>query len=493
MRLLGLKTFRHGVHPPESKEATEALSIRQFPFAPMLIVPLVQHIGKPAIAEVEPGDEVVRGQRIARPDGFVSVAMHAPASGVVRRIGLNPSITGRMVPSVFIQPHPGSSQEVVEGAACLVEEATTEQIIQAIQEAGIVGLGGAAFPTHVKLKIPEGKYLDTLLINGVECEPYLTTDHHVMLEQREDIFQGIRYLVKVTGVHRVIIGVEANKPDAAAHLQAGVPSDLPIRVEVLRVKYPQGAEKMLISALLGREVPSGGLPLDVHALCVNVATAAEIGRLLPRGQGIQERVITISGPAVTHKGNYRIPIGTPLRFLLEHVGTSPDVNRVFLGGPMMGAAASSLDIPIMKGTSGVVAFTDIAAAATHAREYPCIRCGYCVDACPIFLNPSQLGLLARNGEYERMRRDEHLMDCFECGSCSFVCPSHIPLAQRFRVAKASLRKADASALASKAGERPAAEKVAAAVEKAASERADSEKAASETAASETVAPAGASR
>ena len=488
MRLLGMKTFRHGVHPPESKDATEKLEIRQFPFAPTLVIPLVQHIGKPAVAEVVPGQEVVRGQRIARPDGFVSVAMHAPASGEVKKIALAPSITGRMVPAVYLEPFPGSTQEVADGTPCPLD-ATPDQMIAAIQDAGIVGLGGAAFPTHVKLKIPEGRYADTLLINGVECEPYLTTDHHVMLEQRDDIFEGIRYLMRITGVERVIIGVEANKPDAAAHLRAGVPEDLPVDVEVLRVKYPQGAEKMLITALLGREVPSGALPLDVHALCVNVATTAEIGRLLPNGRGIQERVITISGPAVKQKGNYRIPIGTPLRFILDHVGISPDLNRVFLGGPMMGAAASSLDIPIMKGTSGVVAFTDIDAQATHAHEYPCIRCGYCVDACPIFLNPSQLGLLAKNGEYERMRQEQNLMDCFECGSCSFVCPSHIPLAQRFRVAKTSLRKADAAAAAAaqsespaapslpkeaqpKPGERPAAEKTAAAVEKAAAEKAE---------------------
>jgi electron transport complex protein RnfC len=265
-----------------------------------------------------------------------------------------------------------------------------------------------------------------------------------MLEQRDDIYMGIRYLLKISAAERVIIGVEANKADAAEHLRAGAPADLPLTVDVLPVKYPQGAEKMLFSAMLGREVPSGGLPLDVGALCVNVATAAEIGRLLPRGRGIQERVITISGPAVKRKGNYRIPIGTPLRFVLEHVGVEENVNRVFLGGPMMGAAASSLDIPITKGVSGVVAFTETEAERTHRAVYPCIRCAYCVDACPIFLNPSDLGLLALNQEYERMAGEFNLMDCFECGCCSFVCPSHIPLVQQFRFAKAAVRKAKAS-------------------------------------------------
>ncbi len=443
MNLLGLKTFRHGIHPPELKDETNGLPIRQFPFAPLLVVPLVQHLGKPSLPEVREGQEVTRGQRIARPDGFMSVSMHAPASGVVRKIALAPSITGRMVPAVYIEPFPGSTQEVAEGSPCPVEDATPEQIVAAVQDAGVVGLGGAAFPTHVKLVIPEDRYVDTLIINGIECEPYLTTDHRVMLEQSEDVFRGVRYLLRVTGAGRAIVGVEANKRDAYEHLRRTLPGDLPATVELLEVKYPQGAEKMLITALLGREVPSGGLPLDVHALCVNVATTAEIGRLLPHGRGIQERVITITGPAVKKKGNYRIPIGTPLRFLLEAVGVEEGVDRVFLGGPMMGAAASSLDIPITKGTSGAVAFTGAESERTHRHVYPCIRCGYCVDACPIFLNPSQLGLLAQRGENQRMADEYHLMDCFECGSCSFVCPSHIPLVQQFRVAKKAVRDAAA--------------------------------------------------
>jgi electron transport complex protein RnfC len=440
MRLLGLKTFRHGVHPPEAKDETKDLPIRQFPFAPRLVVPLVQHAGKPSLPVVREGQEVVRGQRLAKPDGFMSVAMHAPATGVVRRIALAPSISGRMVPAVYLEPFPGSTQEIADGTPCPLD-ATPDEIVAAIQEAGIVGLGGAAFPTHVKLRIPEGKSVDTLILNGAECEPFLTTDHRVMLEQRDDIYTGIRYLLRVTGAGRVIVGVEENKPDAAAHLRAGLPADLPATVELLRVKYPQGAEKMLIAALLGREVPSGKLPLDVHALVVNVATAAEIGRLLPHGRGIQERVVTVSGPAVRKKGNYRIPIGTPLRFLLDYVGVDEStLNRVFLGGPMMGAAVSSLDISLTKGTSGVVAFTETQAERTHRRVFPCIRCGRCLDACPMFLNPSELGQLARHEEYERMADERHLMDCFECGSCSFVCPSHIPLVQQFRVAKQMVRK-----------------------------------------------------
>ena len=443
MSLLGLKTFRHGVHPPEAKDDTKGMAIRQFPFAPLLVVPLVQHAGKPSLPVVREGQEVARGQRIARPDGYMSVAMHAPASGTVRRIALAPSISGRMVPAVYLEPFPGSTQEVSAGKPCTLE-APVEEMLAAIQEAGVVGLGGAAFPTHVKLKVPEGRTIDTLILNGAECEPFLTTDHRVMLEQRDDIFTGIRYLRRITGAGRVIIGVESNKPDAAEHLRAGVPTDFQVEVEVLSVKYPQGAEKMLITALLGREVPSRGLPSDVGALVVNVATAAEIGRLLALGRGIQERVVTVTGPAVARKGNYRIPIGTPLRFVLETVGVGPGVRRVFLGGPMMGQAASSLDIAITKGVSGVVAFDDDLAQGTDRTIHPCIRCGYCLEACPMFLNPSALGLLARNEEYERMAAEQHLMDCFECGSCSFVCPAHIPLVQQFRVAKAMVRKRGAA-------------------------------------------------
>lgn len=446
MAFFGGKTFAHGIHPPGLKESTRELSIRQFPFAGTLAVPLSQHIGKPAIPVVSEGQEVVRGQCIAKPDGFISVAMHAPASGIVRSISLVPSITGRMVKGIFIEPYAASTQEIAEGKPCDAATATPEEIVDAIQQAGVVGLGGAGFPTHAKLKIPDGKHVDTLIINGAECEPILTTDHRVMLEHTDDIYAGIPYLMRATGAKRVIIAVESNKPDAAETLKAALPGDLPATVEVLPVKYPQGAEKMLITALTGREIPSGALPLDVHAIVVNVGTTAEIGRLLPQGNGIQERVITVSGPGVKKKGNYRIQIGTPLRFILESVGVEDDITRVFLGGPMMGQSVSSLDIRVTKGTTGVIAFTERESGRMKARkEYPCIRCGYCVDVCPIFLNPSQLGLLASAEKHQSMVKDFNLMDCFECGCCTFVCPSHIPLVQKFRVAKSAVRKAKAPA------------------------------------------------
>jgi electron transport complex protein RnfC len=435
-----LASFPHGIHPPTCKDDTCDLPIRQFPFAPVMAIPLSQHQGKPARAIVREGEQVLRGQRIADADGFNSVAMHAPATGRIQRIALMPGVSGQMSPGIYLVPDPGSTQEVCQGVPCELEKASAEEIILAIQQAGIVGLGGAAFPTHAKLKIPAGMKVDTLLLNGAECEPYLTTDHRVMLEQTEDIFIGIRYLLKACGAERAVIGIEANKQDAADRLLALLPGDLPVSIELCSVKYPQGAEKMLVKSLLHRDIPAGGLPRDIGVVVINVATAAEIGHLLPRGQGIQERVITISGPAIKKKGNYQIPIGTPLRFALEYAELDPDVSQVFLGGPMMGTALTSLDIPITKGTSGFIAFTRQQTGAIQQPEYPCINCGYCVSACPVFLNPARLGALARTADYQSMADNYHLLDCFECGACAYVCPAHIPLVQRFRSAKSMLRK-----------------------------------------------------
>ncbi|MEC7770339.1 MAG: electron transport complex subunit RsxC [Bacteroidota bacterium] len=435
-------SFKHGIHPPESKDDTSGLPIRQFPFAPVIILPMAQHIGTPSEIVVREGQEVQRGQLLAKANGYVSVPMHAPVSGKVRKIANVPTISGKMSLGIYLEAFPFSTQEVLEGNPIDPDTATPEEILQGIQDAGIVGLGGAAFPTHVKLKIPEGKTCETLIINGVECEPYLTTDHRVMLEQENDIFTGIKYLLKTTGAKKAIIGIEANKQDAADHLSKHMPKGLPIAVKVLPVKYPQGAEKMLITSILGKEIPSGKLPIEAGAVVVNVATTAEIGRLLPHGRGIQERVITITGPGVKKKGNYLIPVGTPLRYVLEQVGVDQEISEVYMGGPMMGMAVSNLDISIVKGTSGILVFTkkDVDRSTTI---YPCIKCGACVDACPILLNPSKLGILAKFEAYDEMASDYNLMDCFECGSCTYVCPSHIPLVQYFRSAKRIVRKREA--------------------------------------------------
>jgi electron transport complex protein RnfC len=440
------EAFAHGVHPPGLKEQTASLAIEQFPFAPLLVVPLVQHIGQPAEAVVAVGQEVVRGAVIAKPGGPLSVPMHAPASGVVRALGLVPSLSGRMVPAVYLQPHPGSTQEVLGGSGCELDRAEPADIVTAIRQAGLVGLGGAAFPTYAKLQVPAGRSVDTLLINGAECEPYLTTDHRVMLEQADEVVRGVAYLLKASGAGAALIAVEANKQDAAERLRQALAgrNERRVKVVVLPVKYPQGAEKMLIKALLGREVPARAFPVDVGVLCFNVASTAEIGYLLPRGEGLQERVLTVGGPGIARPGNYRVPIGTPVRFLLETLGTTDHISVVFSGGPMMGQALSSLDIPVTKGTTGIIALGVQQTGQLDAqREFPCIRCGSCLDACPMFLNPAQLGVLAKRQQFDVMAAEHHLMDCFECGCCTYVCPAHIPLVHHFRVAKQAVRRAAA--------------------------------------------------
>lgn len=438
-RWFGRKTFAHGIHPQGNKEITSGLAIRRLPFAPTLTVPLAQHLGKPARAIVKAGEEVVRGQPIAVADGFMSVPHHAPVSGQVAAIALMPSAQGPRVMSIIIKARQASSQEILWRTPREMDKLTAEEIIGAVQETGMVGLGGAAFPSHVKLKVPEDAVIDTLIVNGCECEPYLTTDHRVMLEHTEELIRGTHYALQATGAARAIIGVEDNKPDAIEAIRKALPEDGRIRVEAVQTKYPQGAEKMLITSLLGREVPSGGLPAQIGVVVNNVGTLAALGHLLPRGEGLIERVVTVTGPGVKKPGNYLVPIGTPLRFLLEQAGFSGSEQEVILGGPMMGNAVASLDVPVTKGTSGVLVLSSSETSSTR-KVYPCIRCGECVSACPMLLNPSQLGMLAAKREYETMAERFHLRDCIECGSCSFVCPSSIPLVQYFRIAKAILRE-----------------------------------------------------
>jgi len=445
LTLLGLdKTFSHGVHPPEYKELTAHKPIRRMPFADEMIIPLSQHTGAPAKPIVREGQEVVRSEPIAEPGGFVSVPMHAPATGRIKRIGLAHDMRGGMSPAIFLQLYPGESQEILYGAPVDVDGMTNEQIVKAVQGTGVVGLGGAAFPTHVKLAVPKHKKIDTVIVNGCECEPYLTTDHRLMVEYPEEIYEGIRVVQRAYKAQRVIVGIENNKPDAVEAMRRAKPPNEPIDVESIETKYPQGAEKMLIKALLDREVPSGGLPLDVGAAVFNVATLAQVGELLPLQRGLIERVITVTGPAVSNPGNFLVALGTPIRFVLEQCGCHiEEPLEVVLGGPMMGIAISSLDIPITKGVTGLLVLDKATIEERDLKEYPCIHCGKCVDACPIHLNPSKLGELARKGEYDTMANEFNLMDCFECGSCSYVCPSNIPLVQRFRVAKTIIRERNA--------------------------------------------------
>jgi electron transport complex protein RnfC len=439
------KTFSHGVYPLEHKELTAGKPIKRLPFAPLLVIPLSQHRGQPAVPLVKPGQEVVRGEPIARADGFMSVPMHAPATGVIKAIDLCPTAAGPKTEAIYLKVYQGASQQVLYQAPREPSLLSPQEIVAATQEAGLVGLGGAAFPSHVKMCPPEGRRIETLVANGCECEPYLTCDHRIMLERTDHLIAGIRIAMRAVGAKRAIIGVEDNKLDAVGAIRARLPADTNIRVEAVETKYPQGAEKMLIKSLLKKEVPSGGLPADIGVAVYNVGTLAQLGELLPQTRGLIERVVTVSGPGATSPGNYLVPIGTPLRFLLEQAGATPEANEVILGGPMMGMSVGSLDVPITKAVSGVVVLEHDDPGQAPRSVYPCIKCSYCLDACPMQLNPSMLGQLAASREYARMEDSYHLNDCFECGCCSYVCPSNIPLTQYFRIAKALNREAKLNA------------------------------------------------
>jgi Na+-translocating ferredoxin:NAD+ oxidoreductase subunit C len=440
------EAFQRGVHPPSCK-LTAGTRIRRLPFPPRVIVPLSQHIGKVPHPIVKVGQEVVRGEPIARTEDWLSVPHHAPVTGVVEFIGLRPGVRGPWVESIVIRAHPGATQQDLWGQPRDLATASSSDILQAIWDTGMVGLGGAAFPTHAKLTVPKQAKVHTLVVNGCECEPYLTCDHRVMVEQADDLVTGIRYAMRATGAVRAIVGIEDNKRDArdavrAAIEKAGKLPEGEIFAELVPTKYPQGSEKMLIMALFGVEIPAGGLPVSLGMVVNNVGTLAALGRLLPAGRGLTERVVTITGPGVAKPGDYIVPLGTPLRFVLDYAGApGADARQVILGGPMMGQAAASLDVSITKGVSGVLVMHGAALSRREApKTYPCIKCAECVESCPMGLNPSQLGMLAAKREYDLMGSQYHLGECFECGCCSYVCPSNIPLVQQFRVAKQILRE-----------------------------------------------------
>jgi electron transport complex protein RnfC len=434
------KTFRHGIHPPDHKAQTQSTPIKRLPFAPELIIPLAQHFGAPSLPLVKPGQEVARGEPIADADGFMSVPIHAPATGRVKGIKLMPSARGPKVESIIIQTYPGATQMVLYGIQRDIGSMSRDELLQAVQDSGMVGLGGAGFPTHVKLKPPAESEIDTLVVNGCECEPYLTTDHRLMLERPYDLLQGIQIVMRIVGAPKAIIGIEDNKMDAVKLLKEHTQGLDAIEVRAVPTKYPQGSEKLLIKVLLGREVPSGGYPHQTGAVVQNIATLTQLGQLLPQSQGLIERVITIAGEGVKKPGNYLVPLGTPLRFILDSLGFSGDASQLILGGPMMGNTVSSLDVPVTKPVSGVLVFEKKAKKANQEKIYPCINCASCVEVCPMYLNPSTLGKLAAKRQYGVMMKDYHLNDCFECGCCSYVCPSNIPLVQYFRIAKSINRE-----------------------------------------------------
>lgn len=444
LEFLGI-TFRHGVHPPDSKSLTEHVPVRRMPFPRRVALPLRQHAGKPARCLVRVGDRVERGDVVAEADGFVSVPIHASAAGTVAEIGWWPHPDGSMARAVVVEVEPWSPQVPRPRLVPDWEGLTPDQVRAAVQQAGVVGLGGAAFPTHVKLSPPAEHPIEWLLVNGAECEPYLTTDHRTMVEYPERVHFGVRIMMQCLGVERAVIGVEKNKPDAIAALRSTLPDDLDVSVQPLVVKYPQGAEKMLIHVVTGREVPSGKLPMHVGAVVQNVGSIATIAEVFETGLPLVERIVTVTGPGVVRPSNLIVPVGTMLGDVLDFCGgVTDDAAEIVFGGPMMGSSQPDLRTPLVKGTTGVVVLTrrDVKPKETLA----CIRCGHCLDACPVFLNPQLLGRLARAGRYGEMT-DHHLSDCMLCGSCSYVCPSNIPLAQMFALSKRQLRRVEAGATA----------------------------------------------
>jgi electron transport complex protein RnfC len=434
-----LLTFSHGIHPEEYKDLSAHCKVERMPFVKEYVLPLSQHLGAPNKPLVQKGNKVKRGQKIGAANGFVSVALHAPVDGTVTDITLAENPNGQMVQSIIIAADPFSTQQLAPSVPKNYENMTVNEFISSIQESGIVGLGGAAFPAHVKFSIPEGKKCRYLILNGCECEPFLTSDHRTMVEFPDDVIHGTRILQHFINAEKIFIGIEANKPDAVSVLSSKAKhSGLPVEVVPLQVKYPQGAEKMMITAIIEKEVPSGKLPVDVEAIVSNISSIAAISQWFRLGQPLIERVVTVTGTAVKRPANVLVPFGTPLRSVVEFCGgITSGAARILLGGPMMGMVQKSLDTPVIKGTSGILILTSD--EVRDLSQYNCIRCARCLEACPMFLNPSLLGMLAKKGLWDEME-ENHVLDCFECGSCSYVCPSAIPLVQSFRVGKSIIRE-----------------------------------------------------
>ena len=429
-----LRTFKGGIHPPDNKHWTSHKAIEDCPLPDELVVPLSQHIGAPSVACVEVGQHVAKGQEIGSAKGFVSVPVHASTSGEVVAIENRPHPFGTPLPAVVIKPDGedswSSNLQFTDPGSL-----TSDELIEKVRQAGVVGMGGAAFPAHVKMSPPPEKPIHTLLFNGVECEPYLTSDHRMMLEESERVLQGVALLQYVYGAERVVIGIEANKPDAIALLKKQS-ADAPIEILPLQVKYPQGAEKQLIFAATGREVPSGGLPMDVGVAVHNVSTAAAVTDAVMLGRPLIERVCTVTGPAIKEPKNLRIRIGMSLSHLVEVCGgLVEEPGKIILGGPMMGFTQVGFDVPVIRGSSGLLLLREEDIA--NSPEGPCIRCARCVQACPMNLMPTTIAAYARRDLV--VETEEYCaMDCIECGSCSYVCPACIPLVQSIRHGKAAV-------------------------------------------------------
>lgn len=430
--------FKGGIHPEYNKELTATMAVNVMNPPEKVVIPLQQHIGAPCepLESIEVGTEVKKGQKIAESSGFVSAPIHASVSGKITAIGPYSHPLGRQIEAITIESDGQDQWDESVKSPGNIDDFSPEDIIAIVRDKGIVGLGGATFPAHVKLSPPSDKKIDVVVINGAECEPYLTADHRVMLERPEEIVFGLKMMIKALGAEKGVIGIEDNKTDALKVMEQFVADEDNITVVSLHTKYPQGAEKMLIQVTTGRVVPSGGLPLEVGVVNYNVGTAVAITEAVREGKPLIERVLTLTGSGVNRPANLLVRVGTLVSDVIEWSGGLKDNTfKLVIGGPMMGMAQPNPDIPVIKGTSGILALTD--EEVYLAESSPCIRCAKCVDGCPVQLMPTSI---AQAAEYEQFKQAEklHAMDCFECGCCSYVCPSKIPLTQWIRIAKAEI-------------------------------------------------------
>ncbi len=433
-----MKTFEiGGIHPPENKISKD-VPIEVLSIPKTVYIPLSQHLGAPAVPVVDKGDSVKTGQLIAKGESFISANIHSSVTGTVTKIDSIIDSSGYRRKAIIIDTSDDEWADGINSSTDIERERNTtkDDIIKKVQDKGIVGMGGATFPSHVKLMVPKGKKVEYLIINGVECEPYLTSDHRLMLEKTEEMLIGISLQMKALEVSRAIIGIENNKPDAIQKVKE-VAQDFPgISVEPLKIKYPQGGEKQLIKALINREVPSGKLPIEVGCVVHNVGTAFAVYEAVQKNKPLIERIVTVTGKNVAKPSNFLVRIGTPVSALIEAAGGLPsNAGKVVNGGPMMGKALNNLDAPVTKGTSGILLFPEV--ESSRKTLHNCIRCARCMSVCCMGLEPHLLAVLAENEKYEECE-NERIMDCIECGSCLYICPSGRPLLDNIRVGKAKV-------------------------------------------------------
>ena len=439
----GKGTFAKGVHPPEHKGLAADAIIEVLPTPALVKIALLQHVGAPCEATVKPRQEVALGEVVGQSEAFISAPVHASLAG---KTGLACAVTlpnGRRVQALPIKAEGDQLagdelyKDILGGdwPTSGLEQYDPERIVQTVQAAGIVGQGGAAFPTYVKLTKNDKKPIDTILVNGCECEPYLTADYRLMVEAPGPVIAGALLAARACGARNIVIAVEDNKPLAIDTLQRAT-KGTDVQVAQLQTKYPQGGEKQTITASLGRTVPAGALPLDVGVVVINVGTACAIARAVLRGKALTHRVVTVSGDGVRKPKNLLVPVGVGYRELIDFCGgMKPSASRVIAGGPMMGQAFGDLDAPVTKGTSGIVVMTDD--DVKRADETNCLRCGRCVDACPMNLVPTRLALGSRAKLWD-MLETYNVASCMECGCCAYVCPASIPLVQLIRMGKAQM-------------------------------------------------------